>query len=185
MKISFNKKVVSLATLILMLTIAFPILSNTPTATASVSSTRSYVFIGLSPNVVGVGQTALVVTWTQAMPPDIGETAGLISAPNGRAGWNNPMIVNIVKPDGTNDTQISMPRTDPVGATFAAYIPQEPGTYSFQVYFPGEWKNNTQTNTQAYYQPDWSEPANLTVQQDPVSNWVEPSVTTDYWTRPR
>ena len=136
MKISFNKKVVSLATLILMLTIAFPILSNTPTASASVSSTRSYVYIGLSPNVVGVGQTALVVTWTQALPPDIGETVGAVAAPNGRAAWNNPMIVNIINADGTNDSQITMPHTDPVGATYAAYTPQETGTYSFQVYFP-------------------------------------------------
>jgi hypothetical protein len=184
MKISFNKKVVSLATMILMLTIAIPILSNAPTASASVSSTRSYVYIGVSPNVVGVGQQSLIVTWTQALPPDIGETVGAVAAPNGRAAWNNLMIVNIIKPDGTNDTQITMPRTDPVGATYASYVPQEVGTYSFQVYFPGEWKNSTQANTQAYFQPDWSDPTNLTVQQDPVANWNEPAVTIDYWTRP-
>ena len=143
MKISTNKKIVSLATVILMLIIAIPMLSNAPTVSASVSSTRSYVFIGISPNIVGVGQQALVVTWTQALPPDIGETVGNVAAPNGRAAWNNPMIVNIIKPDGTNDTQITMPRTDPVGATYAAYTPQSVGTYTFQVYFPGEWKNST------------------------------------------
>jgi hypothetical protein len=25
--------------------------------------------------------------WTADMPPDIGETAGTVAAPNGRAGW--------------------------------------------------------------------------------------------------
>ena len=99
MQISINKKMVSLATVILMLIIAIPMLSNAPTTSASVSSTRSYVYIGVSPNVVGVGQQTLIVTWTQALPPDIGETVGNVPAPNGRAAWNNPMVVNIIKPD--------------------------------------------------------------------------------------
>ena len=82
------------------------------------------------------------------------------------------MIVNIIKPDGTNDSQITMPRTDPVGATYAAYTPQEPA-HTVSSLLPRRMENSTQTNTQAYFQPDWSEPTNLTVQQDPVSNWVE------------
>ena len=31
-----------------------------------------------------------------------------------------------------------MPRTDPVGATWAYYVPQTVGTYVLQAYFPGE-----------------------------------------------
>ncbi len=184
MKISFNKKVVSLATIILMLTIAIPILSNVPTASASVSSTQSYVYVGVSPNIVGVGQTALVVAWTQAIPPDIGETVGKVPAPNGRAAWEAHMIVNVIKPDGSNDTQIELPRTDPVGATYASYVPQVAGNYTFQVYYPGEWRNSTVADIQAYFTSDWSEPVTLTVQNEPVQNWAEPPVTTDYWTRP-
>ena len=49
-------------------------------------------------------------------------------------------IVTIMKPDGTNDT-LSMPRTDPVGATWAYYTPETVGTYVLQAYFPGEWKD--------------------------------------------
>ena len=61
------------------------------------------------PYTVGVGQSVIVVTWTADMPPDVGETAGTISSPNGRAAWNNPAIVTIMKPDGTNETLDNAP----------------------------------------------------------------------------
>ena len=80
------------------------------------------------------------------MPPDIGETAGTVASPTGRAGWNNPATVSIMKPDGTNDT-LTMPRTDPVGATWINYVPETVGTYVLQAYFPGEWKNTTTNPT--------------------------------------
>ena len=88
------------------------------------------------------------------MPPDVGETAGTIPSPNGRAAWNNPAIVTITKPDGTNET-VSMPRTDPVGATWTfMYLKQS--ALILQAYFPGEWKDTT--TSRRYYQPDYSHP---------------------------
>lgn len=150
--------------------------------------TPSYVFIGASPTVVGVGQEAIIVAWTADMPLDVGEQSGKISSLNGRAAWNNPMVVNIVKPDGTNDT-LSLPRTDPVGATWAIYVPNATGSYLMQVYFPGEWKNTTDSAgttvvASRYYTPDWSAASNFTVTAEPAPTWNEAPISEDYWTRP-
>ena len=64
-----------------------------------------------------------------------------------------------MKPDGTNDT-LTMPRTDPVGATWIYYVPETVGTYVLQAYFPGEWKNTRNSSgaviARTYYQPDYS-----------------------------
>jgi len=111
------------------------------------------------------------------MPPDIGET----ERTEGRAAWNNPIIVNIIKPDGTNDT-LEMPRTDPVGATWIEYTPEAVGTYVLQAYFPGEWKNTTSLHR--WYTEDFSPTANLTVQEEPTSEWTENPLPTEYWQRP-
>ncbi len=190
MKISTSKKSLYVITMFLMLTIAismFAILPQDQAQTVPVTNTRSYIYVGASPITVGVGQSVIVVTWTASMPPDVGETAGIISSPNGRAAWNNPAVVTIMKPDGTNDT-LEMPRTDPVGATWAYYVPQTVGTYVLQAYFPGENKDlrnsaGVVTST-TYYQPDYSSTANLTVQQEPTDTWTETPLTTDYWNRP-
>jgi hypothetical protein len=166
------------------LSIAFTYLCLVPLP-ADAQTYRSFVYVGVSPKVVGVGQQIIVVTWTADMPPDVGEQNLLISSPNGRAAWNNPMIVYITKPDGTNDT-LEMPRTDPVGATWANYVPTTAGNYTLQCYFPGEFKNSSQTNppVNRYYAPDWSPVATLTVTQDAQPVWKETPLTEDYWTRP-
>jgi hypothetical protein len=190
MKISKNKKSLSMITMLLMITMTismFAILPQDKAQTIPVTNTRSYIYVGASPITVGVGQQVIVVTWTADMPPDVGETAGTVASPNGRAAWNNPAIVTVMKPDGTNDT-ISMPRTDPVGATWAYYTPETVGTYVLQAYFPGEYKDTTNSSgavvSRRYYQPDYSSTANITVQQEPTATWTETPLTTDYWNRP-
>jgi hypothetical protein len=188
MKISTNRKSLSVITMFLMLTMAISMFAILPQDQAqTVTNTRSYIYVGASPITVGVGQSVIIVTWTADMPPDVGETAGTIPSPNGRAAWNNPAVVTIMKPDGTNDT-LEMPRTDPVGATWAYYVPQTVGTYVLQAYFPGEYKDTTNSSgaviSRRYYQPDYSATANLTVQQEPTATWTETPLTTDYWNRP-
>ena len=188
MKISTSKTNLSLITMFLMLTMAISMFAILPQIEAqTITYTRSFMYVGVTPNTVGVGQDVIIVTWTADMPPDVGETAGTIPSPNGRAAWNTPAIVTITKPDGTNET-VSMPRTDPVGATWAIWVPQEVGQYSLQAYFPGEWKDTRNSSgavtARRYYQPDYSPPVNLTVTQNPTSVWTENPVTTDWWTRP-
>ncbi|MCW3996831.1 MAG: PQQ-binding-like beta-propeller repeat protein [Candidatus Bathyarchaeota archaeon] len=175
-----NKKL-PLITAFLILTIAASFIAILPQTAAQTTNYRSFVYVGCSPKVVGVGQEVIVVTWTADMPPDVGEQNLEIPSPNGRAAWNNPMIVYITKPDGTNDT-LSMPRTDPVGATWAIYTPLTAGNYTLQCYFPGETKKSATIDR--YYEPDWSPVATLTVTEEPQPVWVETPLTNDYWTRP-
>ena len=181
MKTIKNKSKLSMIALFLMLTIVASSVALFPVNAQTVSTIRSFYYVGVSPSTVGVGQSVIVVTWTADMPPDVGETAGTVTSPTGRAGWNSPATVSIIKPDGTNDT-LTMPRTDPVGATWIEYVPETAGTYVLQGYFPGEWKNTTTSRT--YYTPDYTATTNLTVQQEPTSQWAETPLPTDYWNRP-
>ncbi|MCW4030287.1 MAG: PQQ-like beta-propeller repeat protein [Candidatus Bathyarchaeota archaeon] len=177
-----KKNTTILLALLLLTSMAAPLAISLPAASAATeASNRSFLYVGVSPHTIGLGQETLIVAWTADMPTDVGETAGTVSAPNGRAAWNNLMTVNIVKPDGTNETK-TLPRTDPVGATYIGYTPDAVGEYMIQVYFPGEWKNTTAAHT--YWQPAWSQPVNLTVQQEATPNWIETPLTTDWWTRP-
>jgi hypothetical protein len=179
-----NKSKISMIALFLILAMVASSVALFPVNAQTVTTTRSFFYVGVSPSTVGVGQSVIVVTWTADMPPDVGETAGTVSSPTGRAGWFNPATVSIIKPDGTNDT-LTMPFTDPVGATWINYVPETVGTYILQGYFPGEWKNTTGTNpTSRYYTPDYTATANLTVQQDPTTQWVENPLPNDYWNRP-
>jgi hypothetical protein len=186
-----KKNLTIVLAILLVVSIAAPLAAN-PTASAAVeyteASNRSFVYLGVSPYTVGLGQDTLIVAWTADMPTDVGETAGLVAAPNGRAAWNNLMTVNIVKPDGENET-LTLPRTDPVGATYVSYTPEAVGEYMLQVYFPGEWKNATvgsygQPPAHTYWEPAWSQPVNLTVQEEATPNWIETPLTSDWWTRP-
>jgi len=163
-----------------MLTIAASLVALPTVNAQTVRSWRSFVYIGVSPNPVGVGQEALIVAFTADMPPEIGEQAGQLISPTGRAGWYD-MTVTVTKPDGTNET-LELPYTDPVGATWITYTPTDVGTYILQANFPGTWKNTTTTHT--YYEPDVSDPISLTVQDEPIQAWQESPLPNDYWTRP-
>ena len=140
----------------------------------------SFVYVGASPNPVGVGQDTVIVSWTADMPPDTGETTGAVSSPTGRAGWYD-MYVQIIKPDGTNET-LNFPYSDPVGAVWISWTPTVAGNYTLQAYFPGAWKNST--SQAAWYEFDMSDPVELLVTEEPIQAWQEPPLPTDYWRRP-
>ncbi len=169
----------SLLALIMLLTITAMLFAST-VVDAAVTTYNSYVYVASSPHVVGVGQTKLIVAWTADIPPDIGETAGTVASPNGRAGWNG-MQINLTKPNGES-VLLDMPHSDPVGANYISYIPETAGTYYIQAIFPETWKNTT--TTQAHYLAAVSPIDSFTVQNEPISAWVETPLPNDYWTRP-
>jgi hypothetical protein len=140
-------------------------------------STNIYVF---SQTVVEVGKTMFIAYWTQTMPPDIGETAGTVESPSGRAGWYN-VSLEITKPDGTIDA-VDMPYSDPVGGGYLQYAPDQTGTYSVVAVFGGTWKNSTFGNV--YWEPMRSKAATFEVGTDPITGWPEAPEPDDYWSRP-
>jgi hypothetical protein len=58
------------------------------------------------------------------------------------------------------------------------YTPDQIGNYTFQVFFAGE---NT---TSSYYKPSISAPTQLVVQEDPIPDYPNTALPTEYWTRP-
>ena len=144
---------------------------------AGLSEILTHIYIVGSP-VTGVGQEMFLVYWTDRIPPDIGEQAGLRDKP--RAGWFDVQLV-ITKPDGTSET-IAMPYSDPVGGGYTLYTPAQVGTYSFKAVFPDTWKNSTRMHTM--YTACESISQTFTVQQDPIPGWPEAPLQDDYWMRP-
>jgi hypothetical protein len=178
MKFAKDKTTATLIALFLMLTIAVTLVAL-PTVNAAVTYTYSLVYVGASPLVVGVGQDVLLVTWTAAIPPDIGEQTGLV--PGGRQAWYG-LTLEVTKPDNTTQS-FTIEQSDPVGGGYVIYVPTDVGTYSVQAFFPETWKNTT--TSQGWYSSAVSEPVAFTVQEEPVpTGWPESPLTNDYWTRP-
>ena len=141
------------------------LVSILPTINAQEADT--YCDIIVSPNPVGVGQTAFVVFWTTVYPP----TA------RGSGGDRWTFTVEITQPDGSTETKGPI-TSDPVGGGYIVFIPDQVGTYSFQATFPGKTLEASENPFPAglpyvgtYFKPSTSKKLELTVQQDPITEW--------------
>jgi hypothetical protein len=143
------------------------------------SYTSTLIYVTQQP-IGEVGKPMFVSYWTLSMPPDIGETAGDVPSPSGRAGWYNISLV-FTLPDGTIET-VDMPYSDPVGGGYLLYTPTQTGTYSVVAVFGGTWKNSTTGNVRWEYME--SVPAEFVVGTDPLVGWDEAPPPDDYWNRP-
>ncbi len=185
--------------MLLILSFAASMLYVTPTTKgATITQTiHTWLYVGTSAGGggvadVGVGQQMLITAWTKDMPPDIGETAHLVQAPNGRAGWDG-VTVTVTKPDNSTETLI-FPHSDPVGNNYVTYVPQEPGTYTIVANFPAVWKNSTNPTEShetgypnilnTYYTSAVSPVETFTVTQEQTPMFPESPLPQDYWTRP-
>jgi len=121
----------TIATIALILTLTF---SATFVALPFVSAhdppleVPTYAYIGVAPNPVGVGQTIFVVFWLNNYPP----TA------SGKGGdrWRN-LEIEITKPDGSKQPMGPF-TSDPAGSGYTLYTPDQVGTYTFVLSFPGQ-----------------------------------------------
>ena len=177
-----NKTMNSLIALILTITIVTSALVVIPMVDAAVSSTYTWAYVttNVGTGTIGVGQSMLLVCWTKDLPPDIGETNGLVSSPTGRAGWYGWQI-NVTKPDNSTEI-VNMPYSDPVGADYISYTPDMAGTYYYYAIFPATWKNTT--STQRFYTAAVSPLDSFIVTEEPAPLWPESPLPNDYWTRP-
>jgi len=187
---SKNKTAFAIA-IFLMTTIAVSLISILPNAEAQVEeeSWRSFIYVGVTPGIIGINQEVIIVAWTRDMPPEMGEELGLLDSPTSRAGWYD-MTVTVTKPDNTTET-LEFPYSDPVGAVWLAYTPDDIGTYTLRANFPGTRKEGTwyyftgnYQEINRYYEPAVSDPVELVVQEEPIQDWQEPALPNDYWRRP-
>ena len=160
-------------------TILLPANAHTPSI-----NQQTWAFISASPNPDGLGQTITLGFWLQQPP----------NTANGPYGdrWEG-MKINVVKPDGTNET-LGPFRSDDTGGTFTTYVPTLLGNYSFQMIFPGQTLANANPppggNTAGqpyvgdYFLPSISNVATVTVQESIVAFLPTAPLPTNYWTRP-
>ncbi len=197
MKISKTTKtaisVILILSMIASIAYAFP----TTNGALVVNKIHTWVYVGTSAGGggvadVGVGQKMLITAWTKDMPPDVGETANLITTPDGRAGWYGVTVV-ITKPDNTTEI-LDMGYSDPVGNNYKSYTPDQAGEYKIQAHFPETWKNSTNP-TEAHeagypnlaatlYSAAVSPVETFTVTNEPTPLFPESPLPNDYWTRP-
>ncbi|MEM4243983.1 MAG: hypothetical protein QXP44_04190, partial [Candidatus Bathyarchaeia archaeon] len=90
---------------------------------------KTYAYIVVTPNPVGIGQSVQVI---------FGITDYLREYPDGWSG----LTVTVTKPDGTTET-LGTYKTDATGSTGIIYTPTMKGTYKFQAHFPAQLYNWT------------------------------------------
>ncbi len=180
MKILKGKTFSVIALSVLMTSAFFAFGINLTQAATIVQYLPTYARISPVPSPVGAGQQMLISFGLQPVPPVSSLTAASIYE------WNN-MRINVVKPNGQNDT-LGPFISDPTGSTFTTYVPKDVGTYTFQLVFPGQWMNYTSGGTtyNNYYFGSVSLPAQgqVTVQQDWIPNYPDVPLPTGYWTVP-
>jgi hypothetical protein len=166
----------------LMLTIAATLVAS-PVANAHdpAWNVPTYAYITVGPDPVGVDQLVTVVFWVDKIPPT---AAGI-------AGDRWYYILEVSKPDGSNETVPGPLISDPVGGSYALYTPDQAGTYTFTVRFgpqvvtgsngTGIYNYNIAIND-TYLASTAT--ATLDVQQEPIPNPPTYPLPTEYWTRP-
>jgi hypothetical protein len=191
MNIARNKTATTI-TMFLVLTIAFTLVVLPPaSAQHSGQNVPTWTYVSVTPLTIGVNQIAMIVFWQNFIPP----TA------NGAFGDRWTFYVDIVRPDGINET-LGPFVSDPVGGSYTFYTPTQVGTYNITARFIGKTLDNTPNGPNpsglysgssmgnmtgwlgSYWLPSVSEPVTLTVQQEQMPRYQETPLPSGYWTRP-
>jgi outer membrane protein assembly factor BamB len=186
-----TKTAVTTIFLILLLTLSALIIAI-PTASAHDPpwDVKTYSYISVAPDPVGINEELLVLTWlSKCMPTAWG--------PYGDR-WHG-LEVEFTKPDGSKFTEGPYD-TDSAGMAAFTIYPDQVGTWTAKFTFPGQTLTNENPPPplpEGAYDPrrmeylgDYFEPSSMettfTVQEDPSIRWVDtPAPDADtYWTRP-
>ncbi|MCW4018948.1 MAG: hypothetical protein NWF00_09775 [Candidatus Bathyarchaeota archaeon] len=171
-------------TLLLVVTVGFSLVALPPAAAHDPPwEVPTWAFIYATPNPLGVNQETLFVYWLDSIPP----TA--LGAYGDR--WQG-FTLDITKPDGSKDT-LGPFTSDALGGGYAKYVPDQVGTYTVVLNFPGNvvtglpTANGVPMNNAAVndtYSACKSDEYILTVQEEPIPSFDEAPLPTSYWTRP-
>jgi outer membrane protein assembly factor BamB len=147
-----------------------------PVKADSTVNVKTYLFVNAAPSPVGVGQPIYISLFFSKPVPAIGGFGG--------ATLEN-LKVNVVKPDGTNETLGPYTSDTTGGVGGLTYTPATTGNYTFQATFPGQnIGTDAFTNTTYYMNAAMSPAVTVVVQEEPVGGYSSPPLPTDYWTRP-
>jgi hypothetical protein len=144
--------------------------------------TNAYVYA--TPNPIGVGQYTNIVMWVDQNPPSATGTEG--------PRWRGYKL-DITKPDGSKEVIDGMTATSSTASHGITYTPDQVGTYTIVFSWPGQTLElipgaGVRTGGIAYigdfFAGSTSQPMKLVVQEQPIAEWQEPPLPTEYWTRP-
>ena len=181
---SKNKKT-ALTALLLMATIAVTLITL-PMAYAHDPplEVKTWTYIAVRNNPIGVNQELLITFWQNGVPP----TA------QGAYGDRWTFEVDITHPDGSLETIRNL-ESDPVGGSWTTYFPTEAGTYTLVARCleytvtglplkpDGTVANNPDSVGDIYLESE-SNPIEVVVQEEPIADWQETPLPKEYWTRP-
>ena len=174
------KKSAILIAFLLISTIATTLVSTPLTNAQTSGQMKSYAYLIVEPNPVGIGQTTYIAMIVDVPLPSTSEA-------NDIRRHNYQLI--ITAPDGTNQTKTWDRVADTTGAQSTSFTPDQVGTYTFTFNYPDQkytW-TTAQGGSAAYANVTFlatSATATLTVQQDAVASTPDSPLPTEYWTRP-
>ena len=149
-----------------------------PAASAQAPRKKTYAFVGLIPDKVGVSQEVLL-------------HIGIFTATaNINYGWEG-LTVTVTRPDGTKQTLGSF-TTDSTGGTGTGFVPTQVGTYSLQSHFPEqenpvtflEFERGLFLVEGTIMEASDSEVVTLTVTEEPQPLYPNVPLPTEFWSRP-
>ncbi len=173
--------------LFLMLTITLTIVPL-PFANASTPPKQipTHQYISVNNELIGVGQSELIVFWPNLLPP----TA------SGAYGDRYKWTLVVTRPDGTNET-LGPITSDPVGGGYISYVCDQLGNYSAisimadclltgLPLYPGRTISQITgaANVNDTVKGGRSDPVHWIAQQEPIQALTEAPLPTEYWTRP-
>jgi len=149
---------------------------------------KTYAYVTVTPNPVGVNQELLILMWiNRPLPTGWGQYGDR---------WEN-LTVEFTKPDGSKET-IGPYTTDPAATTYGVYTPDQVGTWTLKFIFPGQTIVNKNPPPpipegaldarRLEYIGDYFEPSSaeitFKVQEDPAETFQAAPLPEGYWDRP-
>jgi PQQ-like domain len=171
MKIVKNKFMATLISLILIVSIAVPLMNSLPIAKALThTESATYAFVTASPDPVGVGQTVTVMYWLIEINP--------LSGANQDNVWHN-FTLTITNSDGKTQTIVN--NANSAAGQVYTFAPDKAGNYTFTFNFPGE--QITSSTIDNYFKSSTAT-TSIVVQQEPTASLPQNPLPSDYWQRP-
>jgi hypothetical protein len=156
----------------------------------------TFAYLALTPDPVGVGENVYIIMWVSPNPPTATGFGGDV--------WRD-FTIHITAPDGSTSS-LGPFNSDATGSTFAAFSPNQVGTYEFYFDYPGQTLQLTGPTgvpsdlgalagfgailggNRADFIGDNFQgshaTATLTVQQQQIARIPDTPLPTGYWTRP-
>lgn len=180
-KLKSKTAVIAIA-MFLMLSISASALLPNVNAQSGSPVIKSYAYIAVDPNPVGVGQAVTVDIWLSRVLPG--------AALGNDVRWHDYKLT-ITAPDGTNTAQTWAVVADTTANQIYSFTPSAVGTYTLTFNFPGQtytWPPFMgpfgPVNAYGNVYGSASAVTTLTVQETPISSYPTTPLPTQYWTRP-